>query len=212
MAVMGGRVIPMFTNNGVPQAKAQRHAWLERAAIASVVALLGGDLLLGVFNLASPALIAVLTLAAAALHALRWWHWQPWTTLRVPLVWVLHAAYVWIPVHLLLRAASAFGWIAAGPAVHALTVGAIGTLTLGMMTRTARGHTGRPLVADRVDIACYALVLAAAVLRVALPLVLPATQVLSVLASALLWSAAFGLYALHYGPWLCRARVDGRPG
>ena len=96
--------------------------------------------------------------------------------------------------------------------MHALTVGAIGTLTLGMMTRTARGHTGRPLVADRADIACYTLVLAAAVLRVFLPLVLPSTQVLSVLASALLWSAAFGVYALHYGPWLCQARVDSRPG
>jgi uncharacterized protein involved in response to NO len=212
MAVMGGRVIPMFTNNGVPQARAQRHAWLERASVASVAALLAADLLLGATGVESPASIAVLTTAAAVLHALRWWRWQPWTTLRVPLVWVLHAAYAWIPVHLLLRAASAAGWIAAGPAVHALTVGAIGTLTLGMMTRTARGHTGRPLLADRADVACYVLVLAAAVLRVAVPLVLPSAQVASVLASALLWSAAFGLYALHYVPWLCRARLDGRPG
>jgi uncharacterized protein involved in response to NO len=63
-------------------------------------------------------------------------------------VWVLHAAYLWIPVHLTLRAAAALGWVPASPATHALTVGAIGGMIIGMITRTARGHTGRPLRAD----------------------------------------------------------------
>jgi uncharacterized protein involved in response to NO len=209
MAVMGGRVIPMFTNNGVPGAGAQVRREVERMAIGSVVALLVADLLPG---LASVELIALIAMAAAIAHAVRWALWRPWKTLRTPLVWVLHLAYVWIPLHLLLRALAAFGWAAPSPAIHALTVGAIGGLTIGMMTRTARGHTGRPLRADRADVAAYLLVAAAALVRVLLPLFWPATQVEAILSSALLWSAGFAVYAWHYGPWLARPRLDGRPG
>jgi len=212
MAVMGGRVIPMFTNNGVPQARAQRVPWVEHAALGSTVALLAADLVLGAIGMPRVWPAAVLPLVAAAAHGWRWWLWQPWVTRRTPLVWVLHAAYAWIPLHLLLRVAAVAGWVAPSVAVHALTVGAIGGLTIGMMTRTARGHTGRPLLADRADVACYVLVLAAALVRVVLPLIWPAATVAAVLASALLWSLGFALYALHYGPWLCRVRLDGRPG
>ena len=212
VAVMGGRVIPMFTNAAILTARAQRRPWLERAAIAGVGVLLAGDLALGAAGSALPELTAAIALAAAAVHALRWWLWQPWKTLGTPLVWVLHAGYAWIPVHLLLRAASEVGWIAPGPAVHALTVGAIGGLTIGMMTRTARGHTARPLRADGADVAAYVLVLAAGVVRVGLPLLLPAAQGVAVLASAAAWSAGFTLYAVRYGPWLCRPRLDGQAG
>ena len=125
---------------------------------------------------------------------------------------MLHAAYLWIPLHLLLRAGAALGWNSASLATHALVTGAAGDLIIGMMTRTARGHTARPLRADRVDTACYALVLGAAVVRVLPPLLSPATTTSAVLASALLWSAGFGLYAWRYAPILVRPRLDGRPG
>lgn len=97
-------------------------------------------------------------------------------------------------------------------ATHALTVGAVGGLIIGMMTRTARGHTARPLRADRWDTACYVLVSLAALVRVGLPLVAPAQTLPAVLASAALWSAGFGLYALRYWPVLSRPRLDGKPG
>ena len=155
MAVMAGRVIPMFTNNGVPGAKATKQPWLEKAALGATLALLAADAL----QLQGGVLAALLGICAAA-HLARWSLWQPWRTLRAPLVWVLHAAYLWIPVHLGLRAAAALGWLPLSTATHALTVGAIGGLIIGMMTRTARGHTGRPLVADRYEIACFAMVLA----------------------------------------------------
>jgi uncharacterized protein involved in response to NO len=138
--------------------------------------------------------------------------WQPWRTLRTPLVWILHAAYAWIGAHLALRAAAELGWVATSLATHTLTVGAIGGLTIGMMTRTARGHTGQLLRADRFDVACYAAVMGAAVVRVLVPLATPALQVHAVLLSALLWSGGFALYAVRYWPLLSRARVDGRPG
>ncbi len=207
LAVMGGRVIPMFTNNGVPGADATRRPGVEKAALGLLLALLAADLL----GLHDAPLLAVAAAAGVA-HAWRWLLWKPWKTLRVPLVWVLHLAYAWVPLHLLLRALAAAGWLAPSLATHALTVGAVGGLIIGMMTRTARGHTGRPLRADRYEVACYALVALAAVVRVFLPLASPTQTIHAVLASAGLWSAGFALYAVRYWPVLSRPRIDGRPG
>jgi len=207
LSVMGGRVIPMFTNNGVPGAAATRHALVERAALGLVLVLTAAD----ATGLHGAPLALVAALAGIA-HGVRWMLWRPWKTRAVPLVWVLHLAYAWVPVHLALRAAAELGAAPASLATHALTVGAIGGLVIGMMTRTARGHTARPLRADRADTACYALVLSACVVRVAIPLLVPTLTLPAIQGSALLWSAGFALYALRYWPVLTRARLDGRPG
>jgi uncharacterized protein involved in response to NO len=97
-------------------------------------------------------------------------------------------------------------------ATHALTLGAIGGLTIGMMTRTARGHTGRILQADRSEVACYLLVLAAALVRVFGPPLFASLYRETVIASAVLWSAGYALYAIRYWPVLTRPRIDGKPG
>jgi uncharacterized protein involved in response to NO len=207
MVVMAGRVIPMFTNNGVIGAKASKHPVLEKLALGSVLCLLLADL----FQLQG-ALTVTLAAFAATLHLLRWWRWQPWKTLRAPIVWILHAAYFWIPIHLALRALAGLGVIGSSTATHALTAGAAGALTIGMMTRTARGHTGYPLRADRFDIACYLLILTAALVLVGLPLLMPTLTVFALFVSSLCWSLGFGLYAIHYWPMLSRARLDGKPG
>jgi uncharacterized protein involved in response to NO len=207
MAVVGGRVIPMFTNNGVPGTKARRDPLVERLALGAALALLAADLLQ-----APPVLVASIALVGTLAHGARLLLWQPWRTRAKPLVWILHAAYAWIVAYLLLRSLAGFGLVAGSFAVHALTVGAIGGLTIGMMTRTARGHTGRPLVADGWEVACYALVMAAALLRVPGAMAFPALHVGMVVASGLCWSAAYGIYAVRYWPVLTRARVDGQPG
>lgn len=207
VAVMGGRVIPMFTNNGVPGAAADRKPLVEKAALGLVLVLTVADA--GGLTGAPLALVAA---SACAAHGARWLLWRPWKTRRVPLVWVLHLAYLWVPVHLALRAGAEFGAVPLSSATHALAVGAIGGLVIGMMTRTARGHTARPLRADRFDTACYLLVLLAAVVRVAVPLLAPGQAVFAVGVSAALWSGGFGLYAVRYWPVLTRARLDGKPG
>jgi uncharacterized protein involved in response to NO len=207
MGVMGGRVIPMFTNNGVTAGRARKESAVEKAALGSLLALLAVDIL----ALEGWPVVVVAGVACVA-HAWRWTRWQPWKTLRVPLVWVLHLAYLWVPVHLVLRAVAQLGLVAPSLATHALTVGAVGGLVIGMVTRTARGHTGRPLRADRYETTCYVLVLLAAVVRVAVPLAAPGQTVHAVLGSAFLWSAGFGLYALRYWPILSQPRIDGRPG
>lgn len=207
LVVMGGRVIPMFTNNGIPGTRATRSPWVERVALGSVLALLAVDVLQ-----ASAYIVATVSIVGACAHAIRLALWQPWRTWRTPLVWVLHAAYAWIVVHLALRALAAFDVVGVPVADHALTIGAIGGMTIGMMTRTARGHTGRPLAADGYEVACYALVQAAALVRVAGPFVLPQAYLGTVIVSGACWSLAFGLYAVRYWPVLSRARLDGKPG
>jgi uncharacterized protein involved in response to NO len=207
MAVMGGRVIPMFTNNGVPGAGARKHPVVEKASLGLVLTLALVDMLQW-----QGAALAAAAFACAALHFVRWTLWRPWKTLRAPLVWILHAAYGWIPVHLALRGFAELGWIGTSAATHALTVGAVGGLIIGMMTRTARGHTGRPLRASALDVACYLLITAAAAVRVGIPLVLPAMTIGAITLSAVLWSCGFGLYAIGYWPVLLRARIDGKPG
>jgi uncharacterized protein involved in response to NO len=207
MAVMGGRVIPMFTNNGVPGAGAMRNALVEKLALGSVLALFFVDLIQ-----LQASLIAVVALIAALAHGARLALWRPWRTLGAPLVWILHAAYAWIVVHLALRALCAMAGFPASFAVHALTVGAIGGLTIGMMTRTARGHTARPLIADGYELACFLLIQVAAVIRVFGGMVSPALYLPSIQVSGVLWAAAFSLYAARYWPVLSRARLDGKPG
>lgn len=207
IAVMGGRVIPMFTNNGIPGTRATRSPFVEQLALGSVLVLLAADLLQ-----APPPLMAFVALVAALAHAVRLGLWQPWRTFRTPIVWVLHAAYGWIVAYLVLRALAAVDLIAPPLAIHALTIGAIGGMTIGMMTRTARGHTGRPLIADRFEIACYVLIQAAALVRVFGGMMLPNYYLLTVVASGICWSTGFGVYAIRYWPILSRPRIDGKPG
>ncbi len=199
IAVMAGRVVPMFSNNGAPGLKARRDEPTEKAALASVLLLLALDAL--GLNGWPVALACALALAA---HGRRWWLWQPWGTLRQPLVWVLHAAYLWLLIHLALRGGAALGWLPASAATHALTVGTIGMMTLGMITRTALGHTGRPLRAGAIETSAYVALLLAALVRVFPPLLWPASLLPSVQAAALLWSLAFWLYLWRYTPMLMR--------
>jgi uncharacterized protein involved in response to NO len=206
MTVVAGRVVPMFTNNGIAGAGARRIAWLEKAALGSILALI----VLDVLELALPA--AAVALAAAALHGARLALWSPHKTLSKPIVWILHVSYAWIVAHLLLRGLAGFGLVPVALATHALTVGAIGGLTLGMMTRTARGHTARPLVAGSAETGAYVLVQLAAVARVLVPLAFPGTYLAATIASALFWFAAFATFTIAYVPILSRPRLDGQPG
>ena len=199
LCVMGGRVIPMFTNNAIPGAKAGRRPWVETSALGLVLLLTFADAMQ-----VSGAWLALLGVLAMLAHLTRLWLWQPWKTLNTPLVWVLHVAYAWIPLHLALRAVASMEWISASVSSHALTAGAIGTMIIGMMTRTALGHTGRKLVAGKTEVTCYALVTAAAVVRVFVPLVNPYWISDAVLVSALLWSGGFALYTWRYWPVLSR--------
>ena len=96
--------------------------------------------------------------------------------------------------------------------IHALGVGATGGLIIGMVTRTARGHTGRPLQVGPIETAAYMLMMLAALLRVGAPLLAPQALVTGIALAGGAWALAFLLYLFQYAPWLLRPRTDGKDG
>ena len=207
--VMAGRVVPAFTMSATPGLRLAPRPRLEPITLGLTAAALAA------WVLAPPGwLPAALLGGAAVLQALRLWHWQPLVTRSRPILWILHAAYAWIPAGLLLLALAQLGLVAVSAGVHALAVGATGGLVIGMVTRTARGHTGRPLKVSPAEVAAYALVMAAALLRTLVPLLLPApvASTVPLIAAAVAWSSAFGLYLWVFTPWLTRTRLDGKDG
>lgn len=211
VSLIGGRIIPSFTRNwlskrgdvkGLPsQPDRFDIATLATTAVA----------LLAWTALPDTAVSGGLLIAAGLLQMVRLTRWSGWRTWREPLVLILHIAYVWLPLGLLLLGASRFVWcIPRSSAVHALAAGALASMTLAVMTRATLGHTGRELRADGATQAIYLLVTLGAVVRFAAPM-LPFDYIATVGLAGLLWSGAFLLYLLSYGPKLLGPRPDGRP-
>ncbi len=204
--IIGGRVIPMFTASALRGVRQWQHPRLNLAAIALTgIALLAWVLDLGV-------VAAPISLAAALAQFIRSIGWNPWATRRTPLLWILHLGHLWIPVGLTLLTAVQLGWLPHSTAIHAFGIGATGGLIIGMITRTALGHTGRMLVAGRIEIAAYTLVQLAAVSRVLTLVLIPTAVMFGLQLAASLWAIAFALYVYRYFPLLTRARPDGKPG
>ena len=205
--VMAGRVVPAFTMSVNPGLKIKIARWSELTTLAVTA------LALALWVLAPPGPVtAVACVLAAVLHAVRLAQWHPLVTRTRPILWILHAAYAWIPVGFVLLAMAQLGWVAVSPAVHALAVGTTGGLIIGMITRTARGHTGRQLQVSRPEVLAYALVMGAALLRVAVPVATPQWYAAALVVAALAWSLAFVIYLVIYTPWLLQTRADGKDG
>jgi uncharacterized protein involved in response to NO len=207
VVVMAGRVIPGFTANALPRAGVRRRPRLDQAALGCTALAFVGAAFAG-----SAGWVAAVAGLAAVLHVARQWGWRPLATRGQPILWILQLSHAWIPVGCVLLALNALGWIAQPVAVHALGVGALGGTVLGMITRTALGHTGRALVVGRWETAAYLMVHAAALARVAAGLAPELGYSGLVAAAAWLWAGAFAIYFVVYLPRLLRPRVDGRPG
>jgi len=200
-------VIPGFSMSAIPGLRITALLWLERSALA----LTGLGLLLWLLD--APASITSLTLGlAAAAHVWRQWRWKPLLTRQRPILWILHLSYAWIPVGLGLLALAQIKLLALSAGLHALAVGTTGGLIIGMITRTARGHTGRTLQVGPAEVLAYALVSVAALLRVLLPLLRPDLLLVWLIGAAVAWSVAFAIYVFIYAPWLTQTRLDGKDG
>ncbi|MET4898582.1 NnrS family protein [Sphingomonadaceae bacterium jetA1] len=211
LGMIGGRIIPSFTRNWL--ARQPRPGTLpgQPTRFDRIVLLLSAAALLAWTAAPLAAATGWWLVLAGAGQLLRLSRWQGYRTLADPLVAILHLAYLWIPIGLLLMGAAILtDRVMPSAALHALTAGAMASMTLAVMTRATRGHTGRPLLADATTRMVYALVLLAGILRVAAPLLpLPTMAVMQL--AALAWCGAFGLFLLHDGPMLCRPRADGQP-
>lgn len=207
VCVMTGRVVPMFTKNVTPGLVIN----VPRKFELTLLAVTAAALALWVLSAPAP-MVLLASLAAAVLHAVRLWLWHPQVTLKRPILWILHASYAWLPIGFALLALAQLGWVAQSLAVHAFAVGVIGGLIIGMVTRTARGHTGRPLQPSRGEVVAYSLVMLAAVLRVLVPAVQSHWYPYALEGAACLWGIAFAIYLFIYTPWLTRTRLDGKDG
>lgn len=148
-----------------------------------------------------------LAFAAAIVHAIKLSRWRGFATTSNPLLFVLHAAYLWLPIGYILLGCSMFGWLfPPTAALHALTMGAIGSIVLAVTTRVALGHTGRPLHAARLTVLAYWILMLAVILRVLGPLNTN-NYMLMIDLSALGWMLAFGLFTWIYWPILSRDRA-----
>lgn len=212
VTVIGGRIVPSFTANALRRRGLEpgisTHPLIDRATIGAMV-------LVALVDILAPRHLAAAAIAglAALMQALRLAGWGGLRTLREPIVWVLHAAYAWLPIGLAMKAfhlATGAGW--AFQWQHALTIGAAATMILAVTTRASLGHTGRPLEVGRSIAVAYGLLMAAALVRVFGPGLLPGRYLGTVEAAALLWIAAFSIYVVVYAPILLLERADGKPG
>ena len=221
MVVLGGRVIPLFTANATATIRANPNPWIETLAIASVVALALLQLF-GLIPLLPAEVVTGLFFIAALTHLLRLVSWRPWITLKQPLLWSLHAAYLFIVLGFLLCAlhfaALTLAWFSGfaghyATILHSFTLGGMGLLILAMMSRVALGHTGRELVVSPWISFSYLCLCAAYVCRIWLPLLWPgSSHYASYLLSIIFWLLGYGLFVTVYLPILCKPRIDGGPG
>ena len=202
VTLIGGRILPSFTRNWLAQRGAARlpapFGRFDGACLAA-----GAAALLAWTAAPEGAATAVLLALAGVLHLLRLSRWRGAATWRAPLLLMLHAAYLFVPLGLLALAAAAAGLWPAAAGLHLLGIGAIGGMTVAVMTRATRGHTGRSLEAGPWPTAAFALVIAAALARAAdglAPGLVPGG--LAIDAAAGLWTLGFAILAARLAPWL----------
>jgi uncharacterized protein involved in response to NO len=200
-SLYAGLLAPAFTRNylrarGEPSAAI--HVPLEYATAGAMVLFAAADL-----ASAPPAWIVASSLLAFGVQGVRALRWRGWRTAREPLLWTLHLGYAWFLATFFLRAlAEVTPAVPQDAWTHAFTLGALGLVMTGLMTRVVLRHTGRPLVVAPAMQAAYWLVVAAATLRLAYTVHGLGERVLA--ASALAWAAAFLLYVVRYGAMLVR--------
>ncbi|MBH0202284.1 MAG: NnrS family protein [Nitrospira sp.] len=210
LTVIGGRLTPTFTREFLAGRNMAKLPELFSPVDGAAIILVLVGVIAWVLQPESLWAGALLMVAgvASVVRLLRWGGWRTW---REPLVLILHVGYGWVGLYLLALGASILGiGFSTQNAVHLLTVGAMGTMTLAVMTRASLGHSGRPRHADRLTVAMYALINIGAFLRILAPNPdAPTTLTHIVLGlSAAGWSGAYLLFALHYGRYLVRPSLD----
>lgn len=211
LAVIGGRVTPNFTRsyfqNKNIAVSIKTFPLLEVAAIGILVLNTIADLIMP-----DTIISAIIVLLACFIHAIRFSFWQTLKTLNEPILWVLHLGYLWIITTLFLKGAERFIDFPYHLYIHAFALGAVGTYVIGVMSRAALGHTGRPLLVNKITVAAYVFISAAALLRIIVPFGSSDVFTIGMGAVSILWIVGFSLYLWVYAPILTSPRIDGKSG
>ena len=208
MCIMGGRVFPMFTANGTKTPRVDTLPLLEKLSLISIlitifVAALATSTLFDVPTL----LVAVLFITTSVIHAIRVFRWKFSVTLSTPLVLSLHISYWCIVIGLLMFGLSQITYLVShSQAIHTLTIGAMATMILSMISRVSLGHTGRIIaVGKTMSIAFIAIILAFVVRVFGLYFIANYSHVLSL--TVALWIVGFGCFVVIYTPILLRPKA-----
>lgn len=204
IAVIGGRIIPSFTRNWLAKAKEPARPAPPMQRLDKLVLLASIAILLLWVARPFEARTGVALIAFGALHLVRQARWTPLHTLREPLLWVLHAAYMFIPLGAFaLGLDRIMGNPGTAGAQHLWMAGAIGTMTIAVMSRASLGHTGQALTANRATLAIYLCLFGAVLARFGTSIHLGLMHV-----SGALWLAAFAGFVIVYGPSLLRRKAE----
>lgn len=212
--VIGGRVIPGFTTNALRRQGIEDRLPVRREPVDISCLILSAAVIIMMALGLNDAIAGSAALGAAIANAVRLTGWRSLETLRQPILWVLHLGYAWIVVGFALLATALLSdWVSEVAALHAFGTGAVGTMTLAIMSRASLGHTGRPIVAPRLIVAAYLLVSASALVRTFGPTLAPGLYNELMLVAGAAWIAAFALFIVVFAPILLQPRVrSGEPG
>jgi len=203
--IMAGRVLPMFSQNGVTiKYQVKKYPFVEKLVIPSYILFM-----ISVIFIKIPMVVFIASLLTAMIHSMRlkgWYNSQIW---QVPLVWVLHVGYLFLIVGFIMSAISAFKPSLYFLAMHAFSVGTVGIITSGMMARVSIGHTGRNLKhPPKTVYSIFLFLTLAAIVRSLLPIIFPSFYQWTILVSGLLWALAFLLFVISYAGFLIKPRAD----
>lgn len=207
IVIMGGRVIPFFTERGVTNVTTKKWTWVEYLSPVSIVLLATSDIIYG-----DMALTGYLAVLAALVHAVRLVGWYSNKIWQVPLVWILQVAYSWFIIGFIIKSLAIINLNESLFSYHAFTVGGIGIMTLGMMARVSLGHTGRDMKINKWMILSFIIINIAAIVRVILPIFIQENYLLFIQVAGWMWTLAFVIFVVVYTPMWIRPRVDGREG
>ncbi len=208
ITIVGGRVIPFFTAIRIKQTKPTPIALLEKSLIVVMIVLviqamtkvLPQNIELGVLVL------------AGALHLGRWLRWFPHKTLKEPMLWSLHIAYLFLPITLFALAANIDDSMAYRHLIHLFAIGTLAGICLSMISRVSLGHTSRNIYEGPKMAVAFLCIPVAAVLRSLMPIIAPDYYQLWLWLAGAFWSLAFAMFVVNYASILSKPRIDGRPG
>jgi len=214
ITLLGGRVIPFFTRNGLKNigleiSNNNATTWIE--IITPILTFITVISYFCSYFIDVGFVVSVLFVLCGIFHFMRVSAWQGNKTVKVPLLWSLHLSYLLLPVGFIVMAVSLYSeQVMFSDALHIITIGTMALMILAMMSRVSLGHTGRPLQINSLMACAYMCIFMAALIRVSFPLI--GEHQLGWFISAILWIIGFGIFVFKYAPILLKARVDGAIG
>lgn len=210
LVIIGGRIIPLFTKNKLPESGAEKRLIVDRFAIGSISLVLVVDLF--AFFVELQGLSSFVFIVAGSVHIFRMRTWGSRATLGTPLLWILHLGYFLLSVALIMRGLDVWFPTGTTAALHMMTIGGIGILGLGMISRVTLGHTGRSIVASNGMKFSFLILTFSMIIRLFGPIFFGKYTAMHFTISGILFGIAFLLFLISTVRILLSPRPDGKEG